>query len=140
MAIRLLIVEAHEMVRSGLARMVEGTDIEVVGQASDLAEAVACATHHQPDVVLIDSRLHNIDGRTVLSAMRRCRPEAAVVVLTTYDAPNAARRFRAMGASGAYLKGADRAELLSSLRAAANDRKVAAVEAVRWPGAPPELL
>ncbi|MGC3968636.1 MAG: response regulator transcription factor [Pirellulales bacterium] len=62
MSIRLLVADDHEVVRSGMVSMLEGTDIEIVGQAASGVETVAKAQELKPDVVTLDIRMENGDG------------------------------------------------------------------------------
>lgn len=137
MSIRLLIVEDHEMVRSGLARLVEGTDIEVVGEAATMADAVRCAQEHEPDVVIMTSRLPDAMGRAACDAMKQCRPEAAVVLMTSYDGPHTRQQVRNLGASATYVKGSGRDQLLAGVRAAYRAAIEAQRDMVAWPSAMP---
>src|SRR5688500_786846 len=84
--IRILLVDDHSVVRSGLAMLIGLVeDFAVVGEAEDAEQAVTGFRRHRPDVTLMDVRMPGADG---IDAMRRIRaefPEARVVMLTTYD-------------------------------------------------------
>lgn len=119
MAIRVLIADDHEVVRSGLAGLLAGTDVEIVGQAANGRETLDQAGALHPDVVLIDVRMPEVDGLTALEQLRTTAPETRVVVLSTYDNPTYMARALALGAYDYLLKGCTRDELLHSLRTAA---------------------
>lgn len=118
--IRVVVVDDHAMVRTGLTTLLEShDDITVVGQAQDGREAVAVATDTLPDVVLMDLSMPVVDGvdatRQVLAAV----PDTSVVVLTSFS--DRARVSAALdaGAVGYQLKDAEPADLLAAVRSAA---------------------
>lgn len=127
MTARVLLADDHLVVRTGLRAMLDAaTDVEVVGEAGDGAEAMALAAELQPDVVLMDLRMPEVDGVTATSRLRARFPEMSVLVLTTYDSD--ADIFRAIdaGATGYLLKDATRDELLGAIRAAASGQSTLA--------------
>jgi len=117
--IRLMIVDDHEVVRTGLQSLVEGTEIEVVATAASGSEAVKLAKQSKPDVVLLDIRMADGDGLTTLEELRQKLPELRVVMLSTYENPTYVARANAMGASDYILKGSTRAQLLGAIKAVA---------------------
>lgn len=123
MPIRVLIADDHEVVRSGLAALLNGADIEIVGQAANGHELVAQAQSIQPDVLLIDIRMPESDGLSALEALRDALPSARVVVLSTYDNPTYVARALALGAYDYLLKGCTRDELLTSLQSVARGER-----------------
>ena len=93
------------------------TDIEVVGEASDGREAIARAGELQPDIVLMDLRMPEVDG---IEAMRRIRvenPRVKFIILTTYDTDEYIFKGIEAGARGYLLKDAPRGELFRAVRA-----------------------
>ena len=85
-AIRVLVVEDHNVVRQGLVALLNLVeDIQVVGEAADGEEAVVQFRSHHPDVTLIDLRLPKLSGVEVIQRVRSETPQARFVVLTTYD-------------------------------------------------------
>ena len=122
MTIRLLIADDHELVRSGLAVMLEGTEIEIVAQATTADEAFQLATEHRPDVVLLDIRMPPRDGILVIEQIREACEETQVVVFSTYDNPTYVARSVALGASDYVLKGASRHQLTTAILRAARGR------------------
>jgi len=97
--------------------MLEDTEFEVVGEASSGREALEVTHQTQPRIVLLDIRMAGGDGLDTLQALRSQNPDAAVVMLTTYDNPTYMARAVAGGAVGYLLKGMDQEELLIALRA-----------------------
>ena len=119
MTIRLLIADDHELVRSGLAVMLEGTEIEIVAQASTADEALQLATEHRPDVVLLDIRMPPRDAILTIEQIREVCAETKVVVFSNYDNPTYVARSVALGASDYVLKGATRHQLTTAIFRAA---------------------
>ena len=121
--VRLLVVDDHPVVRSGIVGMLSGEqDLQVVGQAADGAEAIALTAELAPDVVLMDLRMPGVDG---VEATRRisARPAAPrVVVLTTYDTDGDILRAVEAGAIGYLLKDSPREDILAAVLSAAVGR------------------
>ena len=115
--VRILIVDDYPMVREGLRTMLS-TDqsVEVVGEASDGAEAVAVVAEKEPNVVLMDIRMPNMDGIEATRRIKDKHPSISVIVLTMYD--NDAHVIDAVraGASGYLLKDTSRELLLHTIR------------------------
>ena len=119
MTIRLIIADDHELVRSGLEVMLQGTDIEIVAQATNGDDALKLATEHRPNVVLLDIRMPPRDGILVIEKIRETCPETQIVVFSTYDNPTYVARSVALGASDYVLKGATRHQLTTAILRAA---------------------
>jgi DNA-binding NarL/FixJ family response regulator len=118
--IRVLVADDHPVVQQGLCTMLElEEDIEVVGRAADGAEAVVQATACQPDVILLDVQMPNVDGIEALRQIRAAQPEARVIVLTTYRNEDYVFPSLQAGASGYMLKDATREELAGAIRSVA---------------------
>jgi len=127
MSIRVLLADDHQVVRVGLHAMLDPSpDIEVVGDAGDGAQAIALVCGLDPDVVLMDLRMPEIDGVAAIARLREVAPDVAVLVLTTYDTDADIVRAIEAGATGYLLKDATRDELLGAIRSAAAGRSALA--------------
>lgn len=126
------IVDDHKVVRLGLhAFLSVHSDIEIVGEASNGAEAVQLVAATNPDVVLMDLQMPVMDGPEAIAAIRTEYDEVYVVALTTFDDPTLAQRALAAGATGFLYKDADEQELMSAIRMAHRGRSVIAPEAMQ---------
>ena len=118
--IRVLIADDQELVRAGFRMILEvQDDIEVVGEASDGAEAVEASRTLDPDVVLMDVRMPDTDGIEATRRLATAGSRARVLMLTTFDTDEYVYDAMRAGASGFLLKNAPPAELVSALRATA---------------------
>lgn len=127
MTLRLLVADDHPVVRDGIVGMMASDPgIEVVGEASDGAEAVALASTLLPDVVLMDLRMPRLDGVAAIRELTRLGLPCRVVVLTTYDSEADVLPAIEAGATGYLLKDAPRDELLKAVHAAASGHAVLA--------------
>ena len=119
MAVKILIADDHEVVRTGLRSLLAGTDIKIVAEAATGQAAVRLALKHEPDVVLLDIRMPDGDGLNALGRIKLERPEMPVLMLSTYDNPTYVARAVALGANGYLLKGTSRDKLISAIQVAA---------------------
>ncbi len=144
MNVRVLVVDDHPVVRSGLIGMLAVTDdIEVVGEAGDGEEALALVESTRPDVVLMDLRMPRRDGVSATGAIVSGYPATKVLVLTTYDTDTDILHAVEAGAAGYLLKDTPHAELLDGIRAASRGETVLAppvaarlMSRLRTPAAP----
>ena len=118
--IRVVIVDDHAVVRSGLQSLLDTVgDIDVVGAAADGAEAIELVASVEPDVVLMDLSMRGIDGVAATAAITQAHPDVAVVVLTSFSEPARITAALEAGAIGYQLKDAGPDELIAAVRAAA---------------------
>jgi DNA-binding NarL/FixJ family response regulator len=115
--IRILVADDHPVVRDGLVAML-GTqpDFVVVGEAATGTEAVRNAAQAQPDVVLLDLAMPELDGVEALRHLRARCPTAHVIVFTAFDTDERIVSAVQAGAEGYLLKGAPRDELFKAIR------------------------
>jgi DNA-binding NarL/FixJ family response regulator len=124
--IRVLVVDDHPVVRSGLVGLLGSEpDLEVVGEAGDGREGVELAAALTPDVVLMDLRMPVLDGASATAEITAAGT-ARVLVLTTYDTDGDILRAVEAGATGYLLKDTPRDQLLAAVRAAARGETVLA--------------
>ena len=118
--IKILIADDHLIIRQGLRLILETeSDFELVGEASDGAEALGLCKKLKPDVILMDLRMPNMDGMTAIENLHKDQPEIAVVILTTFNEDELMLRGLQAGAHGYLLKDTDRSTLFATIRAAA---------------------
>ena len=117
--IRVLLVDDHAVVRTGLRTFFDlQDDIEVVGEASDGSEGVAMARRLEPDVVLMDLLMPNMDGITAISRIKAERTETEIVTMTSFIEEEKVTSALEAGASGYVLKDAEAEEVAAAVRAA----------------------
>jgi NarL family two-component system response regulator YdfI len=117
---KLLIADDHFIVREGLRLIFEtARDIDLVGEASDGAEAVKLAKELAPDVILMDLRMPKVDGLTAIEMLREQGVASPVIILTTFDEDALLLRGLQAGAVGYLLKDTERETLISAIHAAA---------------------
>lgn len=124
MSIRVIVADDHEVVRSGIRSIVENTEIEVIGEASDGEEAIRLAKEVESDVVLMDVRMPNTDGLAALGRLKIDKPDLPVLMFSTYDNPTYIARAVALGACGYILKSSEKTVLLEALRKASRGEDV----------------
>jgi two-component system response regulator NreC len=125
-SVRVLIVDDHAVVRSGLRRVLDAEpDLEAVGEAPDAERAIYAAIESRPDVILLDVMMPGKSGIEGMPALLRAVPAAKVLVLSMQDDPRYVREAFDAGASGYVLKEAADTEVVGAIRAvAAGERYV----------------
>lgn len=124
-AITVLLVDDQAMIRSGIRGLLElDDDMTVVGEAADGRTALAMARALDPDVVLLDIQMPEMDGIATTAALRAdpATAETAILVLTTFDMDDNVLTALRAGANGFLGKSADRDELVRAVRAVAGGR------------------
>lgn len=118
--IRVLIADDHLVVREGLRTILEAaSDLDLVGEAIDGAEAVRLVEELSPDVVLMDLRMPNVDGIEAIRRIKARYSDVEIVILTTYNDDEYIVQGLRAGARGYLLKDSSRNTLFDTIRAAA---------------------
>lgn len=140
--IRVLIVDDHAIVRTGLRLLISGqNDMTVVGEAGSTQDGIDAAERLSPDVALIDLSLPGEGGIEAIRQLRRSRPRVRTVALTMHDDPAYLRSVLSAGGSGYVVKRAADTELLAAIRAVRDGRSfvsplLAEAEAPEAPASP----
>lgn len=114
---RLVIVDDHDLVRDGLKAMLSvEQDMEVVGEASDGADALSLCQKLKPDLALMDVRMPKIDGLAATRTLKRHLPQMSVLILTVHENQDYMLEAVRAGASGYVLKDTPREELTTAIR------------------------
>jgi DNA-binding NarL/FixJ family response regulator len=122
--IRVLIVDDHALMRSGLrSRLASETDIDTVGEAESAEQAVIKARALQPDVVLLDLLMPRASGYEAISGVSEVSPRSKVLVCSAMAAASSVRQALAAGAEGFVGKRASDADLLAAIRRVAGGEK-----------------
>jgi NarL family two-component system response regulator LiaR len=130
--IRVLLVDDHAVVRSGLSAFLSiYDDLELAGEARDGAEAVRLCKQVHPDVVLMDLVMPEMDGATATRQIRQACPHTQVIVLTSFREDELVQGALQAGAIGYLLKNVAADELARAIRAAAAGRATLAPEAAQ---------
>jgi DNA-binding NarL/FixJ family response regulator len=121
MTIRVAIADDQALVRSGFRLILEGRpDLEVVGEAEDGAQAVALVQELEPDVILLDIRMPNLDGIEATKRIVASGSRTRILVLTTFDLDEYVYGAVRAGASGFLLKDVRPGELVDAIRVVAS--------------------
>jgi DNA-binding NarL/FixJ family response regulator len=119
--IRVLVVDDHGVVRRGLRGFLDLLDdIEVVGEAENGRQAVEEAANLQPDVILMDLLMPELDGIGAIAAIKQAHPVIEIVALTSFIEEEKVTTALEAGATGYLLKDADADEVATAVRAAYN--------------------
>ena len=130
--IRIMLVDDHLMVRRGLATFLKVyDDLELVGEASSGQEAVQLCGQHQPDVVLMDMVMPDMDGASATRLIRQQFPSIQVLALTSFKEESLVKGALQAGAIGYLLKDVTADELARAIRAANAGRTTLSPEAAQ---------
>lgn len=123
--IGVLIADDHAVVREGLrAMLATQPDLHLVGEAATGTAAVSAVAAEEPDVVLMDLQMPELDGPAAIARIHAAHPGVRILVLTTYHTEADITAALQAGAIGYLLKDCGRAELFTAIRAAANGESV----------------
>ena len=115
--VRIVIVDDHELARAGLRSiLVDEPNLEVVGEATNGAEAQQLCRRLQPDLVLTDMRMPDLDGLALTRAIKRDHPTTSVIIVTMHEDLQCLIEALKAGAGGYVLKDATRREVLAAVR------------------------
>ena len=128
--IRVMIVDDHPIVRDGLKNLLLAfDDLELVGEAGDGSQAVACCRKNQPDVILMDMVMPGIDGVAATRAVLEYCPQMKVIMLTSFAEDKLVQNALEAGASGYLLKNAPINVLADAIRSVYAGQSVLSPEA-----------
>ena len=119
--IRILIADDHALFREGVNAILKSVpDIEIVGEAGSGMEVLALASDLTPDVILMDIQMPDINGVEATQRILKIRPDVGIIIVTMLEDDDSLFSAMRAGARGYVLKGADKAEMLKSIRAVAS--------------------
>src|SRR5271157_1630693 len=124
MGVGLMIAADHVAIRTGIASLIQGTEIELICQAETFEQTVKFALTCQPDVLLLDLRLGGADGMRALEQIKRENPKISVLIFSAVEEVKEMAHARKLGAEGFVTKGATREDLLKSIRRVAMGKSV----------------
>ncbi len=125
---KVLIVDDHAVVRGGLKMLIDAQpDMQVVGEAGTLDQALEVGGQRQPDVITLDLSMPGPSGVASVEKLRAALPAARIVVLTMHDDPAYVRSAVALGAAGYVVKSAADTELITAIRTVAGGRSFIAL-------------
>ena len=123
MAVRILLVDDHPVVRQGLRTLLEGrSEWEVAGEASDGLEAVEKVNSLQPDVVVLDITMPRMNGIEACRVIKEKKPGVEVLFVTQHDSPQMMREALAAGARGYVVKSNLARDLLEAIEQVSQHR------------------
>ena len=130
--ISVVLVDDHPVFRLGLSAVIEGLDgIEVVGEASTVAEAVEVVEEVSPDVVVMDIQLPDASGIEATALLLKASPDLGVLVLTMFDDDDSVHAAIRVGARGYLVKGVGAGEIERAIRAVAHGEVILGAAAAR---------
>lgn len=131
MSKKLLMVDDHEVIRTGIRVLLQETEFEVHQEACSAAEALAAIEKEVPDIVLLDIRMEGGDGLNCLGRIKLDHPDLPILLYSAYDNPTYIARAVAMGASGYVLKSDSRERLIEALTVAVSGQSAWRKEELR---------
>lgn len=127
MSIRILLIDDHSLLRSGIRLLLQKqADFEVVAEAGDGIEGVKRAQQHQPDVILLDLNMPGLSGLETLQLLVQDNPDCAVIILTVSEEAEELAQALRDGARGYLIKNIDGDALAAAIRRAADGEAVIA--------------
>ncbi len=130
--VRVVLVDDESLVRTGLKLILEGDPaISIVDQAADGLAAIASVKATDPDVILMDVRMPHLDGLGATERILADRPDAKIIVLTTFDTDEFVLRALRLGASGFLLKDTPPRDLIQAVRKVASGETILSPSVLR---------
>jgi NarL family two-component system response regulator LiaR len=130
--IRIMLVEDHAVVRSGLKTfLMVNADMELVGEAENGQQAVVRANALKPDIILMDLMMPVMDGIAATQAIKKQNPSIQIIALTSFQEDEMVRKIMKAGAIGYLLKNVSARELAAAIRAAKEGKMTLSPEAVQ---------
>ncbi len=123
---KVLLIDDHTLFRTGIGALLQGHDIQLAAAVGTGKEGLQLVTELEPDIVLLDLRMPEMDGIEVLSKLKKLEPSIPVVMLTTSEEESDLLSALQSGAQGYLLKDMEPEELVSSLERALNGEVVVA--------------
>ena len=120
---RIYLIDDHPIVRAGLSALLQGAGHTIVGESSDITQALSEVSRLGPDVLMLDLHLDGRSGFEVLAEMQRRQMPTKVIVLSMSDQPRNVAEALRMGASGYVLKGSASVELMAAVEAVTQGRR-----------------
>jgi DNA-binding NarL/FixJ family response regulator len=134
MTIRILVVDDHPIVRQGLKTLLEGhSGWQVIGEASDGAEALERAGQLNPDVMVLDVTMPRMNGLEACRLLRRQFPDLEILFVTQHDSPQMMREALEAGARGYVVKSNAARDLLAAVEAVSQHRVFTALNERTYP-------
>lgn len=128
--IRVMLVDDHAVVRSGLSAFLSTfPDLELVGEAGNGDEAIACCETLHPDVILMDLMMPGTDGVTAMKVIHQKYPQVRMIALTSFQENALVERALKAGASGYLMKNVSADELATAIRSAYEGKIILSAEA-----------
>jgi len=128
MAVRILLVDDHPVVRQGLKTLLEGrSEWEIVGEASDGIEALEKVSSLQPDVIVLDVTMPRMNGIEACRLIQQRTPGREVLFVTQHDSPQMLREALAAGARGYVVKSNLARDLVEAVEAVSQHRPFTAL-------------
>lgn len=121
---RVLIVDDHQLILEGLEYILEKDGMEIVGRAATGRKAIELTRTCEPDVILLDIRMPDMDGLEALAAIKASKSEAIVIILTSYKNPEYFYRAIALGAAGFLAKEGAPSQIVHAIRTIRNGESI----------------
>jgi DNA-binding NarL/FixJ family response regulator len=126
--LRVLIADDHQLIVEGLRIVLDEEDMEIVGVATNGRQAVEMTLELEPDILLLDIRMPDMDGIQALAQIKSARSDTSVIILTSFNNPEYLARAIALGAAGFLSKDSDPRQFPELLRAVADKEAIVDLE------------